>query len=204
MPLTRTSFAVLAVFLLSPLLALAQTWSVQSAKYGIGNKQQDVTATVRRLVKGPNFQVSNKDLGTDPAPGQDKTLQIIARNQKGAVRTFTYKEREMVDTKTFGGKEAVGGIVEGSTGLRIVHAAYNELGATKSSDVTQRLQSMVKNNRLQVVVNSKTMGADPAPGKPKQLIVRYQLGDRVYTEAVKDNSELILPSAKATRGIPVE
>jgi hypothetical protein len=204
MRITRTLFAAVAVLLLSVASGVAQIWSVQSADYGIGKKQQDVTATVRQLVKGPNFQVSNKDLGIDPAPGQDKTLRIVARDPKGTVRTFTYNERQTVDTKMFGGKGAATGVVADNSGLRILHAEYCPAGTKGCKDVTQHLQSMAKDNHLQLVVNSKSMGVDPAPGKPKNLLVRYQYGDRVYMENVKENGELILPSPNKARGVPVD
>jgi hypothetical protein len=202
MRLTRTFFAAL---LFSAVSAVGQTWSVQSATYGVGTKQQDVTATVRQLVRGPNFQVSNKDLKIDPAPGQDKTLRIVARDPKGATRTFTYQERSTVDTKTFGGTGANGasaGFDPNNNALRILQGSYRQTGATQFTDVTQRLQSMVKNNRLQVVVNNRTMGVNTAPGKPTQLVVRYQFGGRLYVETVEGNSELVLPSPNA-RALPV-
>ena len=45
-------FAAVAV-----LAAQAQTtWWVQSADYGAGNRRQDVTQTVKRLVNGPRLQ----------------------------------------------------------------------------------------------------------------------------------------------------
>jgi len=200
MRLTRTLCAVIAALLVSALSAVAQTWSVQSATYGAGTKQQDVTNTVRQLVRGPNFRVNNKDLEIDPAPGQDKTLRIVARDQKGASRTFTYQERSTVDTKMFGGTGANGGPAgfdPNNAGLRILHATYRQTGATQFTDVTQRLQVMVKNNRLQVVVNNKTMGVNFPPGKAALLVVRYQSGGRAYVATVEANSELILPSANA-------
>ena len=203
MRVTRTFFAAIALLLLPALSAVAQTWSVQSADYGANKRQQDVTATVRQLVKGPDFQVTNKNLGIDPAPGEDKTLRIIARDQKGTVRTFTYIERQTVDTKMFGGKAGTG-IVADNTGLRILNASYCPMGTKGCKDVTQHLQSMAKDNRLQLVVNSKTMGVDPSPGKPKNLLVRYQYGDRLYMETIKDNGELILPSPNKARGVPVD
>jgi hypothetical protein len=205
MQVTRTLFAAIALFLLSCLSAVAQTWTVQSADYFANKRHKDVTATVRQLVKGPDFQVTNKNLGTDPAPGEDKTLHIVARDQKGAVRTFTYQERQTVNTKMFGGPGGAAPSVGANTSaLRILHAEYCPVGAKGCKDVAQHLQSMVKNNRLQLVVNTKTMGVDPAPGKAKNLIVRYEYEDRMYTEAVKDNGELILPSANKARGTPAD
>ena len=59
---------------------------MQSADYGAGNRRQDVTNTVRRLVSGPNFRVNNATLGGD-YKGADKTLRIVGRDARGTVRT---------------------------------------------------------------------------------------------------------------------
>jgi len=192
MRVTKNSFAIAAVLLASTISAVAQNWSVQSATYGAGARQQDVTYTVKRLMGGPNFQVTNKDLGVDPAPGQDKTLRIIARDSKGMTKTFTYAERQTVDTKMFSGTPAM--MDPNNKGLRILNASYRQTGATQFTDVTQRLQAMVRNNRLQVIVNSKTLGVSLAPGKQGELVVRYQYGERVSVASVKDNMELVLPA----------
>ena len=67
--------------------AAAQVWWVQSADYGAGNRRQDVTNTVRRLVSGPNFRVNNNTMGGDPWVGADKTLRIVGRDQSGTSAT---------------------------------------------------------------------------------------------------------------------
>jgi hypothetical protein len=79
------------------------SWTVQSAQYGSNNKNRDVTGNVRRLVNGPDFQVTNNNLGGDPAVGQVKTLRITARASNGSVRTFTYNEYATVNTRMFNG-----------------------------------------------------------------------------------------------------
>ena len=52
-------------------------------------------------------------------------------------------------------------------GLGIVQASYG--AGNRRRDVTSRLQSMVRNNRLNVLVNNSTMGGDPAFNQPKKL-----------------------------------
>jgi hypothetical protein len=84
-------------------------WSVQSANYGSGNRRQDVTGNVRRLVNGPDFRVNNQNMGGDPAVGADKNLQILARSQNGTVRTFSYNEGAMVNSQMFSGGWGGGG-----------------------------------------------------------------------------------------------
>ncbi len=84
-------------------------WAVQSANYGSGNRRQDVTGNVRRLVNGPDFRVNNQNMGGDPAVGADKNLQIVARSQNGTMRTFSYNEGATVNSKMFSGGWGGGG-----------------------------------------------------------------------------------------------
>lgn len=78
-------------------------WTVQSAYYGTPNNNRNVTGNVRRLVNGPNFRVTNQNMGGDPAVGADKTLRITARASNGTVRTFDYSEGSTVNTQMFNG-----------------------------------------------------------------------------------------------------
>jgi len=79
------------------------SWTVQNAQYGTSNRNRNVTTNVRRLANGPNFRVTNDNMGGDPAVGADKTLRITARAPNGTVRTFNYSEGSMVDTQMFSG-----------------------------------------------------------------------------------------------------
>ena len=97
-----TSFVFLTLITVCSTLATAQqTWWVQSADYGSGNRRQDVTQTVRRLVSGPNFTVNNQTMGGDPWKGADKTLRIVGKDQQGNVRDFTYREGASVNSSMF-------------------------------------------------------------------------------------------------------
>ena len=167
-------------------------WWVQSADWGAGNRRQDVTATVRRLVDGPNFTANNRNLGVDPAKGADKTLRITARDASGKVRDFSYKEGATVNSSMFRGgawNGRPGTPVSGA--LRITQAKWG-FGAAMV-DVTSRLQSMVRNNRLTVVVTPQTMGSDPSPGNNKLLSVFYTYGGKQSTKVVVENGTLDIP-----------
>ena len=88
-----TSLFLFSLISICGTLATAQqTWWVQSADYGSGNRRQDVTQTVRRLVSGGNFTVNNQTMGGDPWKGADKTLRIVGKDQQGNVRDFSYRE----------------------------------------------------------------------------------------------------------------
>jgi hypothetical protein len=185
--------------------AVAQTWSVQSADYGAGNQRQDVTNVVRRLVNGPNFKVNNANLGTDPAIGRDKTLRIVGKDSRGNVRDFSYREGQMVNSQMFrgggpgfggpgfpgwgsGGGPGGGG---NNYGLRITSAMWG-LGS-RQQDVTNRLQNMVRNNRLSVDVTPRTMGGDPVVGANKVLTVYYNWNGRNQSKVAPENTVLNLP-----------
>jgi hypothetical protein len=193
---TRTLFAVVAILMCSAVAAAAQTWQVQSADWGAGNRRQDVTNTVRRLVNGGNFKANNQNLGVDPAVGKDKTLRIIGRDQRGGVRTFTYNEGQTVNaSQFFGGNNwgGGGGGWGGNSQLRIVQANYRAVNGGGGRNVTSRLQDMVRNNRLDVTVNNSTMGGDPAKGQSKQLYVVYEFRGQNRTTTVGENGQLRLP-----------
>lgn len=192
-------FGIAAVMMLSALPMLAQNpnWYIQSADWGSGSRRQDVTNAVRQLLNGGDFKANNKNLGVDPAPGKDKTLRIIARDRNGDVKNFKYNEGETVNTKRFirneYGNEWNIGRPGGGRGFRIAKAEYGDVNGRYRVDVTQRLQNMARNNRLDITVNNSTMGVDPAPGQPKQLFVRYTQMGRASERTVPENGQLRIP-----------
>ena len=193
---TRALFTILAILVYGSVLAAAQqSWYVQSADWGAGNRRQDVTKTVRRLVNGPDFRVNNQTMGIDPAVGADKTLRIIGRDRSGAVRTFTYREGATVNSQMFVTTAWGGGGWNGGNNhsLRIVQANYSAVGARGSRNVTARLQNMVRNNRLDITVNNQTMGGDPNKGQSKQLYVDYEYRGRRNNVTVPEGGRLTIP-----------
>jgi hypothetical protein len=133
-------------------------------------------------------------MGVDPYKGADKTLRIIGRDQSGRVQTFNYKEGATVNSSMFVSKLWGGGGWNGGGNkqfLRIVRGTYSS--GRNSRDVTSQLQSMVVNNRLNIVVNNQTMGGDPAPGQQKVLQVQYEYNGSRQSRTVSENSRLILP-----------
>lgn len=177
-----------------------KTWWVHRADYGAGNRRQDVTRTVQRLMDGPNFRVNNQTLGTDPYVGADKTLRIQGRNAQGGVRDFTYQEGAMVNTSMFQGSAWNGGGGNGgnrppgwdnANSLSITSAQWGS--GTKYQNVSQRLQNMIRNNRLSVKVTPQNMGGDPTPGVSKTLNVTYRWQGRNLTVSRVEGEMLNLP-----------
>lgn len=173
-------------------MAVAQQWYVQSADWGVGNRRQDVTRTVRRLVGGPSFRANNQNMGVDPAVGADKTLRIIGRDRQGQVRTFTYKEGATVPSQNFVANDW-SDRWQGNSQLHIVQAEWRPANGTKGRNVTSRLQGMVRNNRLDITADNRTMGGDPAPGQPKQLYIAYQYRGRSDSVTVGENARVNIP-----------
>ena len=181
--------------------AAAQSWQVMSADYGVNNNRVDVTNTVRRLVNGPNFRVNNTTMGVDPARGKDKVLRIHARSGNGQMRDFNYQEGQTVDSRMFTGGGFGGGGYPGNypgnnpgnqfRNLNIVQASYGS--GNRRRDVTSRLQSMVRNNRLSVLVSNSTMGGDPAFNQPKNLQVMYEYQGQRRNRTVSEGDRLALP-----------
>jgi Domain of unknown function (DUF3395) len=175
--------------------AVAQAWQVMSADYGVSNNRVDVTSTVRQLVNGPNFRANNSTMGIDPARGRDKVLRIHARNGAGQMRDFIYQEGQTVDARMFmgGGFPSNPGNYpgNGSRNLRILQASYGS--GNRRRDVTNRLQSMVRHNRLNLLVNNDSMGGDPAFNQPKNLQVTYAFQGQQRNVNVNEWSNLTLP-----------
>lgn len=170
-------------------------WQVMRADWGSGNRRVDVTDRVRALLSGNGMvKVNNQNMGGDPAVGADKTLRISARDARGQVQSFTYKEGSNIDASQFynyGGYPG-GGPGPGYPGdLQIVRAYYGLNNRT--NDVTQMLRGMVRGNSLVVQVNNNNMGGDPAPGTDKVLTVIYRISGREQTATVKEGNTLRIP-----------
>lgn len=180
-------------------------WRVTWADWGAGNRSVDVTDRVRALLSGNGMvRVNNQNMGGDPAVGADKTLRISARDDRGRVQQFSFKEGSSIDASQFynyGGYPGrppgppppnpgyPGG--PGPGRLEIVRAYYGLNNRT--NDVTQLLRSMVRGDSLVVQVNNNNMGGDPAIGADKVLTVIYRINGREQTSTVKEGNTLRIP-----------
>jgi len=121
-----------------------------------------------------------------------KTLRIIARDRNGRVQTFTYREGGTVPSQMFTATNWTNP-PQGNSQLRIVQAEWRPADGTKGRNVTSRLQGMVRNNRLDITADNKTMAGDPAPGQPKQLYLAYQSRGRSNSVTVGENGRVNIP-----------
>jgi hypothetical protein len=182
-------------------------YQILEARYGTARRNIDVTQRLRELARSDsNIAVTNDTFGNDPDPGTVKTLRIFARGADGRTRTFEYGEEQVVAGTTFTGWTSgnwgqggwdggwgqlpSGGVAYGR--VTIVSAQYGE--GRDRMDVTERLRSMVRDGRLSVSVGNDSMGADPAPQRPKILWVTYYLGGEGQRQTkVREGERLTLP-----------
>jgi hypothetical protein len=157
------------------------------ATYGSGSRIMDVTARLNQQIQGEqlNVEVNNQSMGGDPAPGRTKTLTLEytlnGRNGQTSVREGDSLHLPYSNTS------------DGT--LQINRATYGS--QYRTVDVTSRLNSRVQGDKLNVVVNSNSMGSDPAPGQNKTLTVQYALHGNTNQVVVNDGDTLRLPYGSA-------
>ena len=171
-------------------------WQVMRADWGAGNRRADVTNRVRALLSGTGtVKVNNTNMGGDPAVGAAKDLRISARDRRGQIRQFSYREGAYIDASQFynygGGGYPGNPGSPGNGNLQIIRAYYGMNNQT--SDVTQLMRNMVRNGTLVVQVNNNNMGGDPAVGSGKVLTVIYRYQGREQTATVKEGNALRIP-----------
>lgn len=197
----------------TPATAQNESWRIQRADYGFRNQRTDVTDIVRDLVSrgGVNGRVvvNNQTMGGDPAVGRDKSLRIFARNWRNEDREFDFREGGFIDVGMFvvprgDGDDRRpdhrdrdrddhdrGNRDRDSHDLLIVRGYYGVQGQT--ANVTDRLQSMVRDGGLELWVNNQNLGGDPAIGADKVLIVIYRYRGQEQATAVREGNRLVIP-----------
>jgi len=173
--IVRNNLAITAFVLFAAASALAQQYQILHADYGYGDRRMDVTQRLRELARSDtSFRMGNSTFGTDPSPGNVKTLRIFARDANGENRTFEYREGSVVDGAIFSGWGGGDwGWDEADNGQYVILAA--RYGVSDANvDVTARLKELAQQDRTFRMGNS-TFGVDPARGRVKTL--------RIYTRA---------------------
>jgi hypothetical protein len=156
---------------------------ILNAQYGTARRHVDVTNRLKEVARRDrNFRMGNSTFGTDPDPGEVKTLRIYARGPNGQERMFEYREGSTVDGAQFRswgrgdwGNETWNGGWEGGNGggnnrdsgeFVILSAQYGT--SRRHVDVTNRLKELARRDRLFRMGND-TFGTDPDPGQVKTL-----------------------------------
>lgn len=182
--------AALAWVVLLAASALAQGGELVAAEYGVPGRRVDVAQQVRSLVRGGklHFEVTNANLGGDPAPEQPKDLVIRLRHWGGDTQEYAFPEKSVVDLNL----DPDSGYERGQgRGLHILRAFYGAQG--QFMDVTELLRRKVDGNRLHMHINNDTMGGDPGPKVHKHLRVLYVYNGEQRNATVPESSDLRIP-----------
>ena len=199
--------------------AQEEGWQITRADYGFKNQRNEVTDILKDLIGrgGVNGRVAvnNQTMGGDPAIGKGKSLHIVARNRRNEEREFNYNEGGFVEVRVFnvrrddrderpanyGGRDhddrddhaANYGSRDHDehNGLTIIRGYYGVQGRTLN--VTDVLQSRIRDGVLSFVVTNNALGGDPAIGAGKTLIVVYRHQGRESATAVREGNTLTIP-----------
>ncbi|MEO6120470.1 MAG: DUF3395 domain-containing protein [Terriglobales bacterium] len=167
---------------------------INRATYGSGYRSSDVTARLNSQVRNNqlNLQVTDANMGGDPAPNQAKSL-TVQYSVNGRTDQVVVNEGDMLRLNN--------GSDQGNSqsALQINRATYGS--GYRSSDVTARLNSQVRNNQLNLQVTDANMGGDPAPNQAKSLTVQYSVNGRTDQVVVNEGDMLRLSSATSTTGL---
>ena len=183
-------------------------YRILQAFYGTAERHVDVTQRLRELAaQDRNFTMTNSALAADPDPGRNKTLRIYARARGGQQRLFEYREGSTVDGTLFSGwrggawaqnEQAIGWngapgpvAVAAKTGIEIVNASYGS--GNRRIDMTERVRALARTGRIDLTVDNRWAGGDPAPGLQKSLWLIYTMGGRLQYAEVPEAGSFAIP-----------
>jgi hypothetical protein len=197
-------FAIGATLFTAGVGAQEEGWQILRADYGFKNQRNDVTDILKDLIErgGVNGRVAvnNQTMGGDPAVGKDKALRIFARNRRNEERQFDYNEGGFVEARMFNVRHEDWDDRLANYGnrdrddwnsLKIIRAYYGVQGRTVN--VTEVLQSRIRDGVLSFVVTNSALRGDPAIGADKILIVVYRYQGKESATAVNEGNTLTIP-----------
>ena len=192
--------------------------TIISAQYGADPKWVDVKSTLdsRMQNNAVNTPVNNKSFGGDPMMGKQKTLRVTYswQGQQYDVAVPEDGILNIPSNQIAGIPNRPNSARNGRAGqLAILSAQYGAPAQPNSrdqaarvdrfSDMKPRLDSLINNDRLQVVVNNASLGGiDPAPANKKLLRVNYTWNGQTYTASADEGQTLIIPDANAQAQSP--
>ena len=160
---------------------------ITRAIYGAGNRWADVTNRLNSQVRGNqlNLQVTNDSMGGDPAQNQTKSLRVEY--------TFDGRANQVVINEGDTLRLNSGVRNYDNSSLQIDRAIYG--AGNRWADVTNRLNSQIRENQLNLQVTNDTMGGDPAQNQSKSLRVDYTLDGRANQVVINEGDMLRLNSS---------
>ncbi len=213
------AIAIGATLFSAGLGAQEEGWRITRADYGFKNQRNEVTDILKDLIGrgGVNGRVAvnNQTMGGDPAIGKGKSLHILARNRRNEEREFNYNEGGFVEVRVFNvrrdDRDERPANYSGRdhddrddhaanygnrdhdewNGLTIIRGYYGVQGRTLN--VTDALQSRIRDGMLSFVVTNSALGGDPAIGAGKTLIVVYRHQGKESATAVREGNTMTIP-----------
>lgn len=185
--MVRCGFIPLACIICFLTMAAAQfspggpsNLQVTRAVYGNGDRVRDVTAILNSQIQNGRLvlEVTNRNLGGDPAEGRPKTLTVWYIHNGRQLQTSVPEKT----TLNIGGAMA---------GLRILRADYG--AGTRVMDVTARLNDRREGDRLILRITNDTMGGDPDQDHRKTLTVWYTYAGHVSRVVIDEKDTLEIP-----------
>ncbi len=86
--------------------------------------------------------------------------------------------------------------------FKLVNAFYRSKAHPESGrDITDLLNSRIRNGRLSVRVLNEELGGDPVPNEVKELAVTYRAGDKEKTALFKESASVDLPQAESVERV---
>ncbi|MCL4524337.1 MAG: hypothetical protein M1453_00450 [Acidobacteria bacterium] len=161
------------------------------ATYGTNVRSNDVTNRLISQIRDGRVSmvVNNSTMGGDPDHDRPKVLTV----------TYSVDGREdRVSVAEFGHLDLPRDTIDDRYGLRIIHATYGT--NVRSNDVTDRLSAQIRDGRISMDVNNRTMGGDPDHDRPKTLTVTYSMDGREDRVSVAEFGHLDLPRDTAAAG----
>lgn len=157
---------------------------ISKAVYGTGSTTVDVTNAVTSSIKDGEIylSVTPDSLGiSDPAPGQQKTLEVTYSINGGSTMGQMVKDNGVLMISAPPERRA--------TGLQIIKAEYGYTG--NYTDVTDAIQAQVKDGSIKLTVGHKAVGIpDPNPNKLKTLDVQYEINGAPNSVQLTDGKVL--------------
>ena len=186
----------------------AGEYRIVQALYGTAQQNVDVTQRLRELAaQDRNFVVSNAALGADPDRGRAKSLQVFTRTRNGQPRLFEFAEGGTVDGQQFTGWRGgdwgqsernltwngmpANGVGTVANTITVVNASYG--AGSRRIDVTDRLRSQLRGDRIDATIDNNWAGSDPARGAEKSLWLIYTVNGRLQYAEVSESGRLTLP-----------
>lgn len=172
--------------------------TIHSARYGEGRRWMDVTEVLRNNLRNNTVRlaITNQVMGGDPAPATAKYLEVDYESG-GQRRTERFPENETLQLvsgyfsgtgSTSGGPTA--GSIFGSSNLEVISARYGTLGT--NVDVADQVRRNIQRGRLNMNVDSSTLGSDPSGRRINELVVEFMSNGQRQTRIFRDGDTVSL------------